>query len=69
MTIAVNPQDTLLSEAVAELQRARFASEGADEWNGAALWEAYRRSRHAQAKPEDGPAGPVLPSLYPYPQT
>jgi hypothetical protein len=68
VAFAVNPQDILLSGAVAELQRARFASEGADEWDGAELWEAYRRSRSSQAKPEDGAAASVLPNLYPYPQ-
>jgi len=68
VTFAVNPQDSSLSEAVAELQRARFASEGADKWDGAALWEAYRRSRSSQAEPEGGAAASVLPSLYPYPQ-
>ena len=68
VTFAEHPQDSSLSEAVAELQRARFAKEGSDDWDGAALWETYRRSRPSRAKPEDGAAASVLPSLYPYPQ-
>jgi hypothetical protein len=68
VTFAEHPQDSLLSQAVAELQRARFAREGADEWDGAELWEAYRRSRSSQAKPEEGVTASVLPSLYPYSQ-
>jgi hypothetical protein len=64
-----HPQDSSLSTAVAELQRVRFARETADEWDGASLWQAYRRSRSSQAKPEHGAAPSVLPSLYPSPQT
>jgi hypothetical protein len=64
-----HPRDSSLSTAIAELQRARFAREAADEWDGAALWEAYRRGRSSQDKPEHGAAASVLPSLYPSPQT
>jgi hypothetical protein len=65
VTFAEHPQDTSLSGAVAELQRARFAREGANEWDGEALWQAYRRSQSSQAKPEGGAAQSALPSLYP----
>jgi hypothetical protein len=68
-SFAEHRQDSTLNQAVAELQRAGFAREATDQWDGAALWEAYRRSRSSQAKPDHGGAAAILPSLYPSPQT
>jgi hypothetical protein len=61
--------DTALSTAVSDLNRARFAGDLDENWNGSPLWTSYKTARHMETNTTTRQHNVVLPALYPYSTT